>query len=146
MTRRGKEKNAAGEKIKKLLLFFLPYWLISFILIFLIFALVAVIFLITPLSQSTFPFISGFVFIAVELSISYLMGKFCSMPAIYSGTLYGTGISVIMLIVGLLTKSLPLFSLKFLFLLITGVMLGIFGAIAGFNSKPRRKYGKFTVR
>ena len=146
MTRRGKEKSAAGEKAKKLLLFFLPYWLISFILIFLIFALVAVIFLITPLSQSTFPFISGFAFVAVELAVSYLMGRFCSMPAIYSGALYGAGISILMLIVGLLTASLPLFSLKFLFLLITGVMVGIFGAIAGFNSRPRRKYGKFTVK
>lgn len=146
MTRRGREKSAKGEKAKKLLKFFLPYWLVSFILIFLIFALVAVIFLITPLSQSTFPFISCFTFIAVEIAVSYLMGKFCSMPAIYSGALYGAGLSIIMLIVGLLTGSLSLFSLKFLFLLITGVMVGIFGAIAGFNLKPRRKYGKFTVR
>ena len=146
MTRRGKEKGIAGEKAKKLLKFFLPYWLVSFILIFLIFALVAVVFLITPLSQSTFPFISCFTFIAVEIAISYLMGKFCSMPAIYSGALYGAGLSIIMLIVGLLTGSLSLFSLKFLFLLITGVLVGIFGAIAGFNLKPRRKYGKFTVR
>lgn len=146
MTRRGKEKSTAGEKIKGLVLFFLPYWLISFILIFLIFSVVAVIFLITPLSQSTFPFISGFVFVAVELSVSYLMGRFCSMPAIYSGTLYGAGLSIIMLVVGLLTKSLSLFSLKFLFLLITGIMVGIFGAIAGFNFRPRRKYGKFTVK
>ena len=146
MTRRGKEKGIAGEKAKKLLKFFLPYWLVSFILIFLIFALVAVIFLITPLSQSTFPFISCLTFIAVEIAVSYLMGKFCSMPAIYSGALYGAGLSIIMLIVGHLTGSLSLFSLKFLFLLITGVMVGIFGAIAGFNSKPRRKYGKFTVR
>lgn len=146
MTRRGKEKSTFGKKAKGLALFFLPYWLISFIMIFVIFAVVAVIFLITPLSQSTFPFISCFVFIAVELAVSYLMGKFCSMPAIYSGALYGAGLSIIMLIVGLLTRSLGLFSLKFLFLLITGVLVGAFGAIAGYNSKPRRKYGKFTVR
>ncbi len=146
MTRRGKEKGEIGEKIKGIVLFFLPYWLISFILIFLIFSVVAVVFLITPLSQSTFPFISCFVFVAVELSIAYLMGRFCSMPAIFSGALYGAGLSIIMLIVGLLTGSLGLFSLKFLFMLITGVMVGIFGAIAGFNSKPRKKYGKYTVR
>ena len=146
MTRRGKEKSTFGKKAKGLALFFLPYWLISFIMIFVIFAVVAVIFLITPLSQSTFPFISCFVFIVVELAVSYLMGKFCSMPAIYSGALYGLGLSIIMLIVGLMTRSLGLFSLKFLFLLITGVLVGAFGAIAGYNSKPRRKYGKFTVR
>ena len=146
MTRRGKEKSGTGEKIKGLALFFLPYWLISFILVFLMFAVVAVIFLITPLSQSTFPFISCFVFVAVELAVAYLMGRFCSMPAILSGGIFGAGLSVIMLIVGLLTKSLGIFSLKFLFMLITGIMIGIFGAIAGYNSKPRRKYGKYTVR
>ena len=146
MAGRGKEKNAAAGKIKKLLQFFLPYWLISFILIFLIFAVVAVIFLITPLSQSTFPFISCFVFVAVEISVAYLMGRFCSLPAVLSGIIYGAGLSIIMLIIGLLTGSLGVFSLKFLFLLITGIMVGIFGAIAGYNSKPRRKYGKFTVK
>lgn len=127
-------------------LFFAPYWILSFIMIFIIFAFVALIFLITPLSQSTFPFISCFVFAAVELAVSYFMGRFCSMPAIYSGGIFGAGLAIIMLIVGLVTGSLSIFSLKFLFLLITGIMIGIFGAIAGFNSKPRKKYGKYTVR
>ena len=48
--------------------------------------------------------------------------------------------------VGLVTKSLSLFSLKFIFLLITGIMLGIFGTISGYNTKPRKKYGKYTLR
>lgn len=146
MSGRGKEKGITGKKIKGLLAFFAPYWILSFIMIFIIFAFVALIFLITPLSQSTFPFISCFVFAAVEIAVSYFMGRFCSMPAIYSGAVFGAGLAIIMLIVGLVTGSLSLFSLKFLFLLITGIMIGIFGAIAGFNSKPRKKYGRYTVR
>lgn len=146
MSGKGKEKGVSAEKIKGMLLFFLPYWVLSFIIIFLLFAVVALIFMVTPLSQSTFPFISRFVFIAVELAVAYLMGRFCKMPALVSGSLYGTGLSVIMLFTGLITKSLGLFTLKFLFMLITGILIGVFGAIAGYNSKPRRKYGKYTVR
>ncbi|MBR5587110.1 MAG: hypothetical protein IKW02_04015 [Clostridia bacterium] len=103
-------------------------------------------FIITPLSQATFPFISCFVFAGIELAVAYLLGRFCRMPAIFSGSIYGAGLALIMLIIGLLTASLSLFSLKFLFLLITGTMLGVFGTIAGYNSKPRRKYGRYTVR
>ena len=146
MTGRDKEKGSIGKMIGQTALFFLPYWILSFIIIFLIFAVVAVVFMITPLSQGTFPFISCFVFAAVELAVAYLLGRFCKMPAVLSGVIYGGGLALIMLIIGLLTKSLSLFSLKFLFMLITGIMLGIFGTIAGYNSKPRRKYGKYTVR
>ncbi|MBR6523585.1 MAG: hypothetical protein IKT39_03125 [Clostridia bacterium] len=146
MSGRGKEKGTAGKRIRVLLAFFVPYWILSFIMIFIIFAFVALIFLITPLSQSTFPFISCFVFVAVEIAVSYFMGRFCSMPAIYSGAIFGAGLAIIMLVVGLVTASLSLFSLKFLFMLITGIMIGIFGAIAGYNAKPRKKYGRYTVR
>ncbi|MFA7636269.1 MAG: hypothetical protein WCX81_00745 [Monoglobales bacterium] len=146
MSGRGKEKDTAGNKIKSVIAYFVPYWVLSFILIFLIFAVVALIFLITPLSQSTFPFVSCFVFVAVEISIAYLLGKFCPMIPLLSGGVYGGGLSLIMLIIGLLSRSVGLFSLKFLFMLITGIMVGIFGTIAGYNSKPRRKYGRYTVR
>lgn len=146
MEGRDKEKGNIGKLIGQTALFFLPYWILSFLAIFLIFAVVAVIFIVTPLSQATFPFISCFVFAAIELAVAYLLGRFCKMPAVLSGGLYGAGLALIMLIIGLLTASLSLFSLKFLFLLITGTMLGIFGTIAGYNSKPRRKYGRYTVR
>lgn len=145
----GREKEVTGKlnKVKELVKFFLPYWILSFIMVFIVFALVAVIFLITPLSQSTFPFISSFVFIAVELFVSYLLGKFCKMPAIVSGSLYGAGMAIIMLFIGLITASISLFSLKFLFMLITGVLVGIFGSIVGLNSKPKRKkYGRYIAK
>lgn len=146
MPKREKDLSGTGQKVKKTISFFLPYWILSFIIIFLVFAVVAVIFMITPLSQSTFPFISSFVFIAVELAVSYLLGRFCKIPAVISGSIYGGGLAVIMLLVGLLTGSIGLFSLKFLFLLITGVMMGIFGAIAGLNFKPKKRYGRYTVK
>lgn len=145
----GREKEVTGklEKAKRLVKFFLPYWILSFIMVFIAFALVAAIFLITPLSQSTFPFISSFVFISVELAVSYLLGKFCKMPAIVSGSLYGAGMAIIMLFIGLITASINLFSLKFLFMLITGVLVGAFGAVAGLNLKPRKsKYGRYIAK
>ena len=144
----GREKEVAGKlgEAKKLVKFFLPYWVLSFIMVFIAFALVAVVFLITPLSQSTFPFISSFVFIAVELAVSYLLGKFCKMPAILSGSLYGAGMAIIMLFIGLITSSISLFSLKFLFMLITGVLVGAFGAIAGLNFKPKKKHSRYIAK
>ena len=146
MSRREKEVNGKMAKVKELLGFFAPYWILSFIMVFIAFALVAIVFLITPLSQSTFPFISSFVFIAVELLVSYLLGKYCKMPAILLGGLYGAGMAVIMLFVGLVTASISLFSLKFLFMLITGILVGAFGAIAGFNAKPKRKQTRYIAK
>ena len=133
MPTREKEKGNISKLIGQTVLFFLPYWLLSFLIIFIIFAVVAVVFIITPLSQATFPFISCFCFAVVELAVSYLLGRFCKMPAVLSGIIYGAGLALIMLIIGLVTASLSLFSLKFLFLLITGSLIGIFGTIAEYT-------------
>ncbi len=144
--KRGNEKRIVPEKVKKMFFFFLPYWILSFLAVLLIFSLVAVIFLITPLSQSTFTFISCLTFIAAEFAVAYFLGKTCKMPAVVSGSLYGGGLSLIMLVLGLCTGSISLFSLKFLLMFITGVLIGAFASIAGFNSRPRRRYSRYAVK
>ena len=123
------------------LLYFLPYWIVSFIAIFILFMLFALIYMITPMTQEALPVISRIIVILVELAMAFLVGRQSSAPGIVSGFIYGLGLTLVILIIGMISGALRIFSLELILMLITGVFLGMFGGIAGMNSAPK-KYRK----
>ncbi len=120
------------------LLYFLPYWIVSFIAMFILFMFFAVIYMLTPMTQNALPVISRIIVIAIELIIAFFVGRQSSAPGIVSGFIYGLGLTLVILIIGMCSGVLKIFSLELILMLITGVFLGMFGGIAGMNCAPKR--------
>ena len=121
------------------LLFFIPYWLISIAAVLALFMLAAVVYMLTPLPQSVLPVVSRILVVAAELALAFVAGRVAQQPGLLTGLIFGLGFTVIFLLIGLLTASISVFSLEFLFLLFTGVLLGACGGIIGKGAAPRRK-------
>lgn len=132
---RRKAKKKSG-KFTELLKYFAPYWILTFILALILIVLVAIIYIITPLTQGALPAISRTIFIIAELFVAYIAGKVTKGSPIVTGLIYGLGLSVILLFIGVITGSLGLFTLEFLLILFTGILLGMLGSYAGKNYKP----------
>ncbi len=128
-------KKSSG-KFAEMLKYFAPYWILTFILALILIIFVAIIYIITPLTQSALPWISRTIFIIAELAVAYIAGKVTKTSPIATGMMYGLGLSVILLFIGIITGSLGLFSLEFLLILFTGILLGMFGSMVGKNHKP----------
>ncbi len=120
------------------IMYFLPYWILSLIGVFILFMIAAFIYMITPMTQNALPAISRVIVIAVELAVAFFVGRQTSEPGIVSGFIYGLGLTLFILIVGMLTGALKIFSLELIMMLLTGVFIGMFGGIAGKNSAPKK--------
>ena len=142
---RKREKTKSG-KFTEMLKYFAPYWILTFIIALILIVLVAIIYIITPLTQGALPAISRTIFIAAELLVAYIAGKVTKTSPIVTGLLYGLGLSVILLFIGVITGSLGLFTLEFLLILFTGVLLGMLGSFVGKNYKPAAKRRNINFR
>lgn len=123
------------------ILYFVPYWIAAIAVVLILFMLAALVYIITPMTQNALPVISRVIVIAVEVAVAFFVGRQTSAPGLASGFIFGLGLTLIALIVGIFSGALRIFSLELILILFTGVLLGIFGAVAGknANSKVRGK-------
>ncbi|MBQ7953468.1 MAG: TIGR04086 family membrane protein, partial [Clostridia bacterium] len=121
-------------------------WILTFIIALILIIFVAIIYIITPLTQGALPAISRIIFIGAELLVAYIAGKVTKTSPIITGMLYGLGFSVILLFIGVITGSLGLFTLEFLLILFTGILLGMLGSYVGKTYKPARKRRNVNFR
>ncbi len=120
------------------LIYFLPYWIVSFILVFVLFMFSALVYMLTPLSQGALPVISRVIITAVELLIAFCVGKQSKTPGIISGAIYGIGFTLVFLLIGIFSGALKIFSLELILMLITGIFLGMLGGMVGMKNTPKR--------
>ncbi len=126
---RRKQPSIGSGTIK----YFTPYWILTFIIALILIMFVAIIYIITPMTQNALPAISRTIFIIAELLVAYIAGKVTKSSPILTGALYGFGLAVILLFLGLITGSLGLFTVEFLLILFTGVLVGMLGSFVGKN-------------
>ena len=119
--------------------YFAPYWILTFIIALLLIVLVAIVYIITPLTQGALPGISRTIFIIAELLTAYIAGKVTKTSPMVTGFKYGLGLSVILLFIGLIAGRIGIFTLEFLLVLFTGILLGMLGSFVGKNYKPSKK-------
>ncbi|MBR2973212.1 MAG: TIGR04086 family membrane protein [Clostridia bacterium] len=119
--------------------YFAPYWILTFIIALLLIILVALLYIITPLTQTALPGISRTIFIIAELITAYIAGKVTKTSPIVTGLKYGLGLSVILLFIGLISGRVGIFTLEFLLVLFTGILLGMLGSFVGKNYKPAKR-------
>ena len=143
--RRRPAKKQSGKFVQEIK-YFAPYWILTFIIALVLIVLVAIIYIITPLTQGALPAISRTIFIIAELIVAYIAGKVTKTSPVVTGLKYGLGFSVILLFIGIITGRLGIFSLEFLLILFTGVLLGMLGSIVGKNYKPAQKRRNINFR
>ena len=136
--RRKRTVKKSGKFVQELK-YFAPYWILTFIMALLMIVLVAIIYIITPLTQGALPGISRTIFIIAELIAAYVAGKVTKASPIITGLKYGLGFSVILLLIGLISGRVGIFSLEFLLILFTGILLGMLGSFVGKNHKPAKR-------
>jgi putative membrane protein (TIGR04086 family) len=116
------------------IIYFIPYWLLSILVVFILLVIASLLYMITPLTQNSLPAISRIIFVCAEVAIAYFVGRTSNGPGMISGGIFGLGFSLIVLLIGLFTAGLSIFSLKFILILLTGILFGAFGGIVGKNS------------
>ena len=138
-TYKRKEAKKYSNLDKNALMFFVPYWIIAFILTLFVFVILGLLYIFTPLPNSALPAITRIAVLATEFLMAYLTGKFSRFPAIIAGAIFGIGYTVILLFIGICTLSISLFSLKFLLMLFTGILFGALGGIFGGSAAQKRR-------
>ncbi len=138
-TYKRKDAKRYSNLDKNAMLFFVPYWIIAFVLTLFVFVILALLYIFTPLPNIALPAISRIAVLATEFFMAYLVGKFSRFPSIVAGGLFGTGYTVIILFIGLCTLSVSLFSLKFLLMLFTGILFGMLGGVFGGSIAQKRR-------
>lgn len=140
-----KRKNARKNRPSidsRSILALIPYWILSLICAFGLFFIAAVVYMFTPLPQTALPAVSRTAVIIAEIAVAFMAGKISRQPGIITGLLFGLGFSLIFMLVGLFTGSISIISIEFWLMLITGVLVGIFGGIIGNSMAPKRSRGR----
>lgn len=143
-TYKRKEAKKYSNLDKNAMMFFVPYWIIAFILTLFVFVILGLLYIFTPLSNSALPAIVRIAVLATEFFMAYLTGKFSRFPAVIAGAFFGLGYTVILLFLGICTLSISLFSLKFLLMLFTGILFGALGGIFGGSAAQKRRRRRRT--
>ena len=120
--------------------FFLPFVAIGFVLTLIAFLFLAVVYRFVPLSSAVLKVITAVISVCVLLIISYLSAK--EAASVITGGITALIYSVIHSIFAVLSGSVPLLSVRTPFIIATGFLIGLIGAIFGDGSVRgrRRRY------
>lgn len=121
-----------------LMRFFLPYWIMAAVVLLILYFLIALMYMFTPLGAAALPFFSRTVSVLVLTVFSAMVGHE-TREGIVSGGFFGLVLTLFILVLGMILRAVSLFSLLFLVLLVTGVLFGCLGGIIGCGKRKKRR-------
>ena len=119
------------------LAFFLPFTLLGMVLTLAAFLLVAAIYLFVPFSPLILKVITAAVSVCVILIISYTSSK--EAASVLTGGITALIYSVLHSFFAVVFGVIPLLSVRTPFMILTGFLIGLIGAVFGGGSKIRRR-------
>ena len=117
----------------------MPLIILEFIVTFLAVLVLAVIYILAPLSMGAVRCAMFVICIVVMFAASFLAGRKARSGGWLAGAIVTGVYGLVMVILGWLTGASPILSLKWILTLITALLIGAMGGIVGLNTKPKRR-------
>lgn len=118
--------------------FFLPYLIASGIVLLVLYFVTALVYMFTSIPAGALPAISRIETAAVLMFFAAAVGHE-AREGIAHGGFFGLVFTGVLLFFGMIMRGISLFSLLFLILLVTGVLLGALGGIIGSEKHKRAR-------